>query len=43
MYNLVMANDMIHDKVKNALINDGWTITKEHFKIEYEEIVKWIR
>ncbi|MEZ4658133.1 MAG: element excision factor XisH family protein [Caldilineaceae bacterium] len=33
-----MANDLIHDAVKHALIKDGWSIEKEHFKIEYEEI-----
>ncbi|MBV7331767.1 XisH family protein [Chloroflexi bacterium TSY] len=33
-----MAKDKIHDAVKNALINDGWTITKEHLHIEHEEL-----
>ncbi len=30
--------DSIHDAVKNALIKDGWTITADPYKIEYEEI-----
>lgn len=29
--------DKIHDAVKNALINDGWTITADPLKIIYEE------
>lgn len=29
--------DKIHDAVKNALVNDGWTITADPFEIEYKE------
>jgi hypothetical protein len=32
-----MAKDVIHDAVKNALIKEGWTITHDPFRIEYEE------
>lgn len=32
-----MAHDKIHDAVKNALIKDGWTITADPFRIEFEE------
>ncbi|MBV7337784.1 XisH protein [Chloroflexi bacterium TSY] len=32
-----MANDAIHDAVKQALINDDWKITAEHFRLTYEE------
>lgn len=32
-----MARDKIHQAVKNALINDGWTILADPFKIEYKE------
>jgi hypothetical protein len=34
-----MAKDNILDAVKNALIKDGWTITADPFRIEYEEFV----
>ncbi|HMV50650.1 MAG TPA: XisH family protein [Blastocatellia bacterium] len=27
--------DKIHDAVRNALVNDGWTITADPFEIEY--------
>jgi XisH protein len=48
-----MAKDVIHDAVKEALENDGWTITSEHYtvrfavalmvvQIEQKEIVAWI-
>ena len=30
--------DKIHDKVKNALIKDGWTITHDPFAIQFEEL-----
>ncbi|HEX8565719.1 MAG TPA: element excision factor XisH family protein [Pyrinomonadaceae bacterium] len=30
--------DLIHNSVKNALIKDGWQITDDPFKIEYEEV-----
>jgi len=29
--------DKIHDAVKNALIKDGWAITADPFRIEFEE------
>ncbi len=29
--------DKIHDAVKRALIKDGWTITADPFRIEFEE------
>ena len=29
------AKDAIHDKVKQALINDGWQILAEHYTIKY--------
>lgn len=32
-----MALDKIHEAVKNALIKDGWTITADPFRIEFEE------
>jgi hypothetical protein len=31
------AKDIIHDPVKKALENDGWIITHEHMKIEFED------
>ncbi|WP_307731203.1 element excision factor XisH family protein [Microseira wollei] len=30
--------DFYHFNVRNALIKDGWTITDDPFKIEYEDI-----
>lgn len=33
------AKDIYHDTVKNALIKDGWTITDDPFKIEYEDVL----
>jgi hypothetical protein len=30
--------DKIHDKVKTALIKDGWTITHDPYSIEYEDL-----
>jgi hypothetical protein len=30
--------DLIHNPVKTALIKDGWQITDDPFKIEYEEV-----
>ena len=30
-----MAKDIIHDAVKNALINGGWKITADQYKIQY--------
>ena len=32
-----MARDLIHEAVKAALINDGWTITDDPFVIKLEE------
>lgn len=32
-----MAKDIIHDAVKQALIKDGWTITDDPFRVQYEE------
>jgi hypothetical protein len=29
---------MIHNSVKNALIKDGWQITDDPYRIEYEEV-----
>lgn len=29
-----MARDIIHKAVKQALINDGWTITKDPFRLD---------
>lgn len=29
--------DKIHDAVKNALVKDGWTITADPFRIDFEE------
>jgi hypothetical protein len=29
--------DQIHEAVRNALIKDGWTITDDPYRIEYEE------
>jgi len=33
-----MARDVIHDAVKNALKNDGWTITHDPYPIRYQTI-----
>lgn len=33
-----MARDLIHQPVKNALINDGWTVTHDPYPVRYEEI-----
>lgn len=30
--------DLIHRAVKNALIKDGWTITAEPLRLDYEEV-----
>ncbi len=30
--------DKIHDKVKTALIKDGWTITHDPYEIEYRDL-----
>jgi hypothetical protein len=31
------AKDLYHDRVKNALIKDGWTITDDPYFIKYED------
>lgn len=31
------AHDLIHNRVKNALIKDGWTITDDPYVIVYED------
>lgn len=36
------AKDLIHDNVCNALKNDGWTITHEHMKIEFEDAYVYV-
>ena len=33
-----MARDRIHATVKQALVNDGWTITADPYEIEYEGV-----
>ncbi|MGH9837029.1 MAG: element excision factor XisH family protein, partial [Blastocatellia bacterium] len=33
-----MARDKIHYAVKNALVNDGWTITADPYEIAYEGV-----
>ncbi len=33
-----MARDFYHQKVKNALIKDGWLITHDPYKIKIEEV-----
>jgi hypothetical protein len=35
-----MAKDVIHNAVKQALANDGWTMIVVN--LQREEIVKWI-
>lgn len=32
-----MAKDVIHNAVKNALIKEGWTITHDPFRVQFEE------
>ncbi len=32
------AKDIYHQTVKNALIKDGWIITDDPYKIEYEDV-----
>jgi hypothetical protein len=34
----MVAKDVIHDAVKNALIKDGWTITDDPYIIKYEDV-----
>ncbi len=31
------AKDIFHDKVKNALVKDGWTITADPYKLKWDE------
>jgi len=33
-----MARDILHDNVKKALLNDGWEITHDPYRISVEEI-----
>jgi len=33
----VSAKDIFHDKVKNALVKDGWTITADPYKLKWDE------
>jgi hypothetical protein len=33
------ATDKIHIAVRNALVNDGWTVTADPFTIRYEEMI----
>jgi len=32
------AKDIYHDAVKNALIKDGWRITRDPYTIKYQEV-----
>jgi hypothetical protein len=32
------AKDVIHDAVKNALIKDGWTITHDPLRLQYQDV-----
>jgi hypothetical protein len=34
----VAKRDLIHNAVKHALIKDGWNITHDPYRIEYEEV-----
>ncbi len=36
-----MVKDIIHDRVKNALENDRWTITHDPFPVQYKEITMY--
>lgn len=33
-----MAKDLIHDAVKKALKNDGWTVTHEQYSVRYKTL-----
>lgn len=33
----MLAKDIYHDAVKNALIKDGWTITADPYFLQYED------
>jgi hypothetical protein len=33
-----MARDVIHNAVKNALVNDGWKITADPYRIKYKTL-----
>jgi hypothetical protein len=37
-----MARDRIHNAVKKALVNDGWTITADPYEIEFKEVTLYI-
>lgn len=32
-----MAKDIIHEPVKNAIKNDGWTVTNDQYSVQYAE------
>jgi hypothetical protein len=34
----MLAKDIYHDSVKNALVKNGWTITFDPYPIKYEEV-----
>ena len=36
------AKDIIHEPVRRALENDGWTITDDPLTLEYEEFRTYI-
>ena len=36
-----MAKDVYHNIVKEALVNDGWTITSDPYKIKLEDNTKY--
>lgn len=38
MYTNHKAKDLIHDAVKEALKNDGWTVTHEQYSIRYKTL-----
>lgn len=36
-----MAKDIIHTPVRNALVNDGWTITDDQYTVVYAEFTMY--
>lgn len=36
-----MAKDIIHEPVKNAIQNAGWTVTHDHFTIQFAEFTMY--
>lgn len=36
-----MAKDIIHEPVKSAIKNDGWTITHDHFTLQFAEFTMY--